>query len=157
MVFATCLFADKLEFLFCIIFGDSPDSNECRNQIGSPIIDMAFAPNGRFLACYTVASTVTVISNDYPACRSPHSHRSFLPAAPPIFVPVAVSSLVAVAADAVVDPVDPVDPVPVVVPDYGPWWTRSPMMLFYFFFFVFFYVFYYYYNCWDRGRRLLLS
>jgi Vps16, N-terminal region len=37
----------------------------CRNQILSPIIDMCFAPNGRFLACYTESNIVTVISTSF--------------------------------------------------------------------------------------------
>jgi hypothetical protein len=38
---------------------------DCRSQISSPIVEMTFAPNGRFLACFTEASTLTVISTTF--------------------------------------------------------------------------------------------
>lgn len=34
-------------------------------RLESPIVDMAFAPNGRFLACFTESSTLTVISTNF--------------------------------------------------------------------------------------------
>lgn len=37
----------------------------CRARIASPIVDMCFAPNGRFLACFTEASVLTVISTSF--------------------------------------------------------------------------------------------
>lgn len=37
----------------------------CRARISSPIVDMSFAPNGRFLACFTEASMLTVISTSF--------------------------------------------------------------------------------------------
>lgn len=37
----------------------------CRQRIPSPIIDMSFAPNGRFLACFTESSMLTVISTSF--------------------------------------------------------------------------------------------
>jgi vacuolar protein sorting-associated protein 16 len=37
----------------------------CRARISSPIVDMSFAPNGRFLACFTEASLLTVISTSF--------------------------------------------------------------------------------------------
>lgn len=37
----------------------------CRQRILAPIIYMSFAPNGRFLACYTESSIVTVISTSF--------------------------------------------------------------------------------------------
>jgi len=38
---------------------------DCRSQISSPIVEMTFAPNGRFLACFTEASMLTVISTTF--------------------------------------------------------------------------------------------
>ena len=46
---------------------------DCRSRIGgsdgmgvaSPIVSMAFAPNGRFLACYTSNSVLTVVSTNF--------------------------------------------------------------------------------------------
>lgn len=38
---------------------------ECRSRIDSPIVQMAFAPNGRFLACFTSSQTLTVISTSF--------------------------------------------------------------------------------------------
>jgi len=35
---------------------------DCRARISAPIVDMSFAPNGRFLACFTESSMLTVIS-----------------------------------------------------------------------------------------------
>jgi hypothetical protein len=43
---------------------DITDVN-CRTRIGSPIADMCFAPNGRFLACFTESSMMTVISTSF--------------------------------------------------------------------------------------------
>ena len=37
----------------------------CRSRIASPIVDMSFAPNGRFLACFTEKSMLTVISASF--------------------------------------------------------------------------------------------
>jgi vacuolar protein sorting-associated protein 16 len=37
----------------------------CRSRISSPIVDMCFAPNGRFLACFTESSMLTVISTSF--------------------------------------------------------------------------------------------
>jgi len=37
----------------------------CRARIASPIVDMCFAPNGRFLACFTEQSMLTVISTSF--------------------------------------------------------------------------------------------
>jgi hypothetical protein len=37
----------------------------CRSRISSPIVDMSFAPNGRFLACFTATSMLTVISASF--------------------------------------------------------------------------------------------
>ena len=37
----------------------------CRSRIASPIVDMSFAPNGRFLACFTESSMLTVISTSF--------------------------------------------------------------------------------------------
>lgn len=37
----------------------------CRARIATPIVDMCFAPNGRFLACFTEASMLTVISTSF--------------------------------------------------------------------------------------------
>jgi hypothetical protein len=37
----------------------------CRSRIASPIVDMSFAPNGRFLACFTQACMLTVISTSF--------------------------------------------------------------------------------------------
>jgi vacuolar protein sorting-associated protein 16 len=37
----------------------------CRARIASPIVDMCFAPNGRFLACFTESSMLTVISTSF--------------------------------------------------------------------------------------------
>lgn len=38
---------------------------DCRARIASPIVDMAFAPNGRFLACFTESAMLTVISTSF--------------------------------------------------------------------------------------------
>jgi len=38
---------------------------DCRSQLESPIVFMSFAPNGRFLACFTQASILTVISTSF--------------------------------------------------------------------------------------------
>lgn len=38
---------------------------DCRERIKSPIVKMSFAPNGRFLACFTQASVLTVISTSF--------------------------------------------------------------------------------------------
>lgn len=38
---------------------------DCRARISSPIVDMTFAPNGRFLACFTESSMLTVISTSF--------------------------------------------------------------------------------------------
>ena len=38
---------------------------DCRARISSPIVEMTFAPNGRFLACFTESSTLTVISSTF--------------------------------------------------------------------------------------------
>ena len=38
---------------------------DCRARISSPIVAMCFAPNGRFLACFTEASMLTVISTSF--------------------------------------------------------------------------------------------
>jgi hypothetical protein len=38
---------------------------DCRRQLASPIVEMIFAPNGRFLACFTEASMLTVISTTF--------------------------------------------------------------------------------------------
>ncbi len=35
---------------------------DCRARISAPIVEMSFAPNGRFLACFTESSMLTVIS-----------------------------------------------------------------------------------------------
>eukprot|EP00536_Pseudo-nitzschia_multiseries_P008325 jgi/Psemu1/296870/fgenesh1_pm.210_\ len=37
----------------------------CRPRISSPIVEMVFAPNGRFLACFTESSMLTVISSTF--------------------------------------------------------------------------------------------
>ena len=37
----------------------------CRGRIDSPIVEMTFAPNGRFLACFTESSMLTVISSTF--------------------------------------------------------------------------------------------
>jgi hypothetical protein len=37
----------------------------CRARIASPIVEMIFAPNGRFLACFTESSILTVISSTF--------------------------------------------------------------------------------------------
>lgn len=37
----------------------------CRARISSPIVAMTFAPNGRFLACFTQSSILTVISTSF--------------------------------------------------------------------------------------------
>lgn len=37
----------------------------CRSRMTSPIVDMCFAPNGRFLACFTESSMLTVISASF--------------------------------------------------------------------------------------------
>jgi vacuolar protein sorting-associated protein 16 len=46
------------------VTGQSTDLN-CRERIASPIVDMCFAPNGRFLACFTESSMLTVISSSF--------------------------------------------------------------------------------------------
>lgn len=38
---------------------------DCRSRIASPIVEMTFAPNGRFLACFTESSMLTVISSTF--------------------------------------------------------------------------------------------
>lgn len=38
---------------------------DCRARMPSPIVDMNFAPNGRFLACFTESSMLTVISTSF--------------------------------------------------------------------------------------------
>jgi len=38
---------------------------DCRARISSPIVEMTFAPNGRFLACFTESSMLTVISSTF--------------------------------------------------------------------------------------------
>lgn len=38
---------------------------ECRSKIHSPIVQMAFSPNGRFLACFTLNQALTVISTSF--------------------------------------------------------------------------------------------
>ena len=38
---------------------------DCRARISSPIVEMTFAPNGRFLACYSENSMLTVISSTF--------------------------------------------------------------------------------------------
>lgn len=38
---------------------------DCRARISAPIVDMSFAPNGRFLACFTESSILTVISTTF--------------------------------------------------------------------------------------------
>ena len=38
---------------------------DCRARISSPIVEMSFAPNGRFLACFTESSMLTVISTTF--------------------------------------------------------------------------------------------
>jgi len=38
---------------------------ECRSKIHSPIVQMVFSPNGRFLACFTLNQTLTVISTTF--------------------------------------------------------------------------------------------
>lgn len=38
---------------------------DCRARISSPIVAMTFAPNGRFLACFTQSSILTVISTSF--------------------------------------------------------------------------------------------
>ncbi|CAB9505372.1 sorting-associated protein 16 homolog [Seminavis robusta] len=38
---------------------------DCRARISAPIVDMTFAPNGRFLACFTESSMLTVISTSF--------------------------------------------------------------------------------------------
>jgi hypothetical protein len=38
---------------------------DCRSRMSSPIVDMVFAPNGRFLACFTESSMLTVISASF--------------------------------------------------------------------------------------------
>lgn len=46
------------------VSGDMTDV-DCRARISSPIVAMTFAPNGRFLACFTQASILTVISTSF--------------------------------------------------------------------------------------------
>ncbi|KAL7575766.1 hypothetical protein ACA910_003096 [Epithemia clementina (nom. ined.)] len=38
---------------------------DCRHRMASPIVDMSFCPNGRFLACFTEASMLTVVSTSF--------------------------------------------------------------------------------------------
>lgn len=38
---------------------------DCRARISAPIVEMSFAPNGRFLACFTEFSMLTVISTTF--------------------------------------------------------------------------------------------
>ena len=38
---------------------------DCRHRLASPIVDMSFCPNGRFLACFTEASMLTVVSTTF--------------------------------------------------------------------------------------------
>jgi hypothetical protein len=38
---------------------------DCRTRIAAPIVDMCFAPNGRFLACFTESFILTVISTSF--------------------------------------------------------------------------------------------
>ena len=38
---------------------------DCRARISSPIVEMTFAPNGRFLACFSENSMLTVISSTF--------------------------------------------------------------------------------------------
>jgi hypothetical protein len=38
---------------------------DCRARVNSPIVDMVFAPNGRFLACFTQSCILTVISTSF--------------------------------------------------------------------------------------------
>ena len=38
---------------------------DCRSRISAPIVEMSFAPNGRFLACFTESSILTVISTTF--------------------------------------------------------------------------------------------
>eukprot|EP00543_Licmophora_paradoxa_P010410 CAMPEP_0202477846 /NCGR_PEP_ID=MMETSP1360-20130828/94152_1 /ASSEMBLY_ACC=CAM_ASM_000848 /TAXON_ID=515479 /ORGANISM="Licmophora paradoxa, Strain CCMP2313" /LENGTH=795 /DNA_ID=CAMNT_0049105103 /DNA_START=45 /DNA_END=2432 /DNA_ORIENTATION=- len=38
---------------------------DCRQRIKAPIVAMSFAPNGRFLACFTQSSILTVISTSF--------------------------------------------------------------------------------------------
>mmetsp|Transcript_36896 Transcript_36896/g.41534 ORF Transcript_36896/g.41534 Transcript_36896/m.41534 type:complete len:1104 (-) Transcript_36896:41-3352(-) len=38
---------------------------DCRARISSPIVEMTFAPNGRFLACFAESSMLTVISSTF--------------------------------------------------------------------------------------------
>jgi hypothetical protein len=38
---------------------------ECRHRMQAPIVKMSFAPNGRFLACFTQNSILTVISTSF--------------------------------------------------------------------------------------------
>ena len=44
--------------------GDITDV-DCRSRISSPIVSMSFAPNGRFLACFTQSLLLTVISTSF--------------------------------------------------------------------------------------------
>ena len=37
----------------------------CRAKLSSPIVDMAIAPNGRFLACFTESAMLTVLSTSF--------------------------------------------------------------------------------------------
>lgn len=37
----------------------------CQERIGAPIVHMKFAPNGRFLACFTLQNVMTVISTNF--------------------------------------------------------------------------------------------
>jgi hypothetical protein len=46
------------------VTGDITDV-DCRARILSPIVAMTFAPNGRFLACFTQSSILTVISTSF--------------------------------------------------------------------------------------------
>lgn len=38
---------------------------DCRARVSSPIVAMTFAPNGRFLACFTQSSILTVVSTSF--------------------------------------------------------------------------------------------
>jgi hypothetical protein len=38
---------------------------DIRNRMASAVVDMSFAPNGRFLACFTESAMLTVISTSF--------------------------------------------------------------------------------------------
>jgi hypothetical protein len=38
---------------------------DCRARMVAPLTHMAFAPNGRFLACFTTSGVLTVVSTDF--------------------------------------------------------------------------------------------